>query len=177
MQSFIVSFFTALVVSAGVSAAFHFGIADKMSPPPVVEKPDRVEVPNLTGMTLDEAKSVLKKKDLVVGKIEEKVSKTIAKGKVISTAPARLSKVRGGTVIEIVASAGSNTVKVPELKRLTASKAKKALKAVGLKLGIDYGYHDDFPLDRVMSQVPGVGADVAPGSVVTVMINDEEWEE
>ncbi|MEZ4273228.1 MAG: PASTA domain-containing protein [Myxococcota bacterium] len=170
MQSFFVAFFTALIVSTGVSAFFHYGLAQ-----PVVasQESNLVEVPNLAGMTLETARSHLTANGLVPGGVTESVSDTVPAGQVIATRPNRQSMVKRGIVLEIETSAGNPLVKVPDLNRMNASKARATLESLNLKLEIRYINSGEYAFDRVLKQEPEADTEVKPGSAVVVTINAE----
>lgn len=75
---------------------------------PVAENPEIVEVlvPNILGMTLDEAKTLIRSRGLVVGEISSRHSDSLAKGLALESVPSSGRGVLPGTVIRIVLSDG-----------------------------------------------------------------------
>lgn len=68
-----------------------------------------VEVPDLRGCTQNEAKKKLEDKGLVLGRVTEEYSDSVAKGKVISQGYSVGSKAEKGTKVSIVISLGAET--------------------------------------------------------------------
>jgi hypothetical protein len=98
------------VAALAKSAADAFGISGgaPTPPPPGVtptSKP-RCKVPRLRGKTLKAAKKALRKAHCRAGKVSRKRSKTIHKGRVISTKPKAGRKLPNGTKVKITLSRG-----------------------------------------------------------------------
>ncbi len=76
---------------------------------PAGEPPKSIPVPDLTGMTVDEARSRLESVDLLVGGIEERYYSFIEKGRVIFSFPFTGSTVYAGATIDLIVSLGPET--------------------------------------------------------------------
>lgn len=105
-----------------------------------------VYVPDLSGMTEDEAIKELGSIGLkgTVGKRE--ASDTVEEGKIIGQNPSANIKVEEGTKVTITVSTGAASVKVPSLTGFTQARAKSELANVGLALGSiteEYTDNDD----------------------------------
>jgi beta-lactam-binding protein with PASTA domain len=75
----------------------------------------------------------------------------------------------GGKAIDVTL-VGPAPVKVPSLAGLGTAEASAALRATGLLLGVVTGSHDPtVPAGAVISQQPAAGAQVRPGTAVTVV--------
>lgn len=122
----------------------------------------------LVGKPGDQAAVALKKLDLDINTTEE-FSETVAKGSVISTAPAAGAKAEKGSTVQIVVSKGPPTVAVPNVIGLTVVEAAEAIEAAGLTVsGIEGS-----PSNRVKGTDPGPGAVVRKGSNVSIVTRDE----
>ncbi|MCK4351866.1 PASTA domain-containing protein [candidate division WOR-3 bacterium] len=159
MKNFLVSFFTSLLVAAGVSYGVYWFLL----------KTQWVEVPKLSGATLQEATVVLEKRGLKLIVEEEKSNTLIPKDRIISQQPTPWTEVKKGSTIRIVLSKGS--LKVPKLKGLSLSKAKSKLMELGLSTGkIKYKY-SYLPANSVISTSPEVGESVKDGSYVDLIVS------
>jgi serine/threonine-protein kinase len=94
-------------------------------------------VPNLTGMTVDQATAALTEQGLVLLQLEPEFdnSGAIAAGLIIRQDLPPDSNVDRGAVISVVVSKGQDLVAVPSLGNLTLQQATDALTAAGLAVG------------------------------------------
>ena len=127
-----------------------------------------ITVPDLTDMTVDQAKQRLKDLGLVIGKISTDSNSDKPDGVILMQSPPGDSKVSKGAVIDItVNKIKSKQTQVPSLVGMTIKDAKAALSAVGLSLGSVSGAGDQTAL--VTSQSPAAGSSVDQGSSVNVV--------
>lgn len=134
------------------------------------EDSDQVSVPDVAGMTEDDAKAALNKVGLGC-KISKQNSDTVAEGNVISQSQKADSKVDKNTTITITVSSGSNTFTVPNVVGKTESDASSTLKNAGLTVSIDYSYSDSVSQGNVISQTPSKGSSVKSGDSVTINVS------
>ena len=100
-------------------------------------------VPNLTGMTVDQATAALTEQGLVLLQLEPEFdnSGAIAAGLIIRQDLPPDTNVDRGAVISVVVSKGQDLVAVPSLGNLTLQQATDALTAAGLDGGRCHGQH------------------------------------
>jgi beta-lactam-binding protein with PASTA domain len=101
-------------------------------------------VPALKGKKLAAAKKALKKANCGVGKVTNKASATVAKGKVISSKPGKGAKKKAGTKVALTISSGKHggtgttpkkSCVVPNVVGDTLAAAKAALKNANCSTG------------------------------------------
>jgi hypothetical protein len=80
----------------------------------VSKGPAPVEVPDVTGMDLKRARAEIRASDLVVGRIADEFSETVAKGEVISQTPAGGESQPKKTKVSLVVSKGPEPIPEPE---------------------------------------------------------------
>ena len=82
--------------------------------------PKEVELPNITGMTAQEAEETLKKANLKYELEKEEYNKDVEEGKVISQEPPYQAnfKVKEGSQVKVVISKGQEKTKVKKLKKV-----------------------------------------------------------
>ena len=99
--------------------------------------PQEIQVPNLVGLTEDEAKEEAKKDKLKL-EIKEEFNSEVEKGKVISQDPEYRDnyKIRQKTTINIIISKGIEEVTVPKVIGMKQEDAIKALEDLGLQVEI-----------------------------------------
>ncbi|CAN5255651.1 N/A [soil metagenome] len=96
--------------------------------------PAPVDVPEVVGMTAEDATAALEGGGLTVAPVEE-FSDDIAAGVVIRQAPGpNAGQVERGTTVEIVVSKGPDLVEVPDVVGLTRADAEEALSSAGFEV-------------------------------------------
>ena len=131
-------------------------------PPPVV-------LPQLKGISITAAESVLREKGLNYT-VTKSYSETVASGIIISAAPNTTTVLYGSTV-SLVVSKGPAPRNVPNLVGDTAQQATSQLGSLGLVANIINAYSDTVTVGTVMSTNPSAGQLAAKGSTVTVTVS------
>ncbi|HUV49179.1 MAG TPA: Stk1 family PASTA domain-containing Ser/Thr kinase [Actinomycetes bacterium] len=132
----------------------------------VVSKgPAPVAVPNLSGDSVDSARSQLAEIDLKLSQGDQEYNNKVPAGAIISQSPASGTLVAPGSTVSVVVSLGPPLVKVPDVVDMPLEQAIAELKQAGFK----YKTFDLFgvsPLNRVATQDPGGGTEAPKGSVI-----------
>ena len=97
----------------------------------------QVGVPNIAGMTEEEAKLALENAKLTLGSITEGTSPTVLKGQVLSTDPVAGSKVAEGSAVNLIISNGQ--VLVPDVVGKGLSEAIRLLSSPDVGLAVVKG--------------------------------------
>jgi serine/threonine-protein kinase len=127
-----------------------------------------VEVPRLTGLSLDAAKKAVAAKKLKLTTSAEQYNESVAKGSVISQSPAAGKTVLQGSTVSVVVSKGPPLVAVPSVTDRKAADAVRILEAAGFKVKVNRP--PVVFLNRVISQSPGAGSQAPKGSTVTITV-------
>ncbi len=130
--------------------------------------PEAVQVPDLRGKTLDEAKGVLADLGLDVGSITKTDAPDVAENEVISSDPSGGTQAAPGSKVDL--EVGTGKVKVPNLVGLSQSEAQNALSQVGLQSDTSFQQTNDAAEGTVISQDPKNGTAVDSGSSVKIVI-------
>jgi len=131
-------------------------------------------VPNLQGVTRNEAENRLRGVELTLGSVSEQYSDTVSAGMVISQSVAAGQTVDVGTSVNIVISRGQQVqmTTVPSLLGMSESDARVALSAVGLSVGtISNEHNTTVTAGSVISQTHNVGSEVPRGTAVGFVIS------
>jgi beta-lactam-binding protein with PASTA domain len=128
-----------------------------------------VTVPDVAGMTLDEAQKALDALGLRLEVVERSFSETAAVGIILSQTVRAQTKVQKDSVIGVTYSRGSQSVAVPRLVGLSYTEAVAKLTAVGLKPQKIEVKQAGAP-DSVVAQDPLENAQVAPNSLVKLSV-------
>lgn len=138
------------VLSVGSTVSM---IVSKGSPP--------VKIPDVAGMSEDEARAALDAIGITVRDVKEKYSPDIESGRVIGTNPGIGSTVNAGGTATLTVS---NSVEVPNLLGRSVSSARDELTRLGLDVAVKQVADTDMSL--VITQSPDGGELVKPGSKV-----------
>lgn len=124
--------------------------------------PEVYDVPDLTGLTVDQAEDALAEVKMVLGRQVPRYSETVPKGQIVRSSPAFGSKESKAlpvdTAVAVVVSKGRQPIKVGDWVGKDAEKLEKSLEAKGLQVKVtDTEYSDDIPEGRVISHTPKSG--------------------
>ena len=141
--------------------------------------PAIVAVPDVRGLTLDQAQSQLTDAGLVVADTtEEAFDEEIPVGLVVGTTPEAGGDVLEGTDITIVVSMGIEPTELPSLVGLSLTDATARVDEARLELGeVTYEFSDTAQKDAVMvandadgnALVPGT--ELEPGTIITFVVS------
>lgn len=139
------------------------------------QESDQVEVPDVVGMTLDDAKKELNDAGLgwKIGKQEE--SAQYDKGYVMGQDPEDGEKVKKNTQITLDVSTGKaeEQVEVPNVVGQDEADAQKTLEDAGFKVESTAVYSSQ-PQGEVVATTPEAGTQAAKGSTVTIQVSKGE---
>ncbi|MGV3618803.1 MAG: protein kinase domain-containing protein [Fimbriimonas sp.] len=99
-----------------------------------LNKPRTVEVPTLRGLSVSEARGVLKNSKLNLRIATRRPSDKMEMDRVLESDPEAGEQIREGGEVGVVLSAGSRYVLVPDLSGMTIDKAKSVLGSLNLEL-------------------------------------------
>jgi serine/threonine-protein kinase len=129
-----------------------------------------VTVPDLTGLTVDQAAQRLAGAGLALGQQSQRSDKTVPAGELLSWT-GEGGQLPKGSRVDVVVSTGKPTVPVPNVQGKTFADAQAALAAVGLTAVEDDEFNDAVPKGQVAQTNPPAGAAATVGSQVTVTVS------
>jgi beta-lactam-binding protein with PASTA domain len=129
-------------------------------------------VPDVTGLTQDEADAVLRGAGLVP-EFGNQFSAQVPKGEVIATDPPAHAPARQGDSVLVEVSQGPppQPLAMPQLVGQLLADARNALQAAGLQLGSISQQKSDYPSGVVVATDPPAGASVLPGQSVNLTVS------
>ena len=141
----------------------------------VAASSEGIEVPNVVGISKQEARVQLEKKNFVVN-VQEQSSDSVDSGKVISQSPEAGTSAASGSSVTITVSSGpdkSGQVQVPTLTGITQDEAQKLIEEAGLKLGkvTEVTNSDANLTGKVCSQSIDAGEYVDSGTAVDLEVS------
>jgi eukaryotic-like serine/threonine-protein kinase len=130
------------------------------------------EVPNVTGLPLDQARQALAEVDLVgLPSGDGAFSDTVPEGSIISMDIPSGQVVKPGDTINLTVSRGPELIPVPDVLGRIVAEARKTLEEEGFVVVVrpqEQGVSPEEALSIVTLQEPGAGQQVPPGSTVTL---------
>ena len=132
---------------------------------------DRIEVPDLVGLTLESAAALLKSSNLKVGRVSEKYNYTLEAGLIIDGNPSSGSPVRKDSSVDLMISQGPEQVELTNYQGKTSDQAQSELTEAGLIASSKYEYSDTIPIGTVISQTPSDVSTVGKGETITLVIS------
>ncbi|ACQ78292.1 serine/threonine protein kinase with PASTA sensor(s) [Beutenbergia cavernae DSM 12333] len=135
--------------------------------------PTQVAVPNVEGMTQDDAREALEALELEPDFSRTEASDTIEQDLAIRSDPAAETQVDPGTTVYVYISAGPDTITVPEVRNQTQQQARDTL----IEAGFDAANISTAPVDdadlaqnQAAGTDPAAGQEVAPNATIVLQI-------
>ena len=132
---------------------------------------ERIKVPDLMGLTLDAATTLLTKSNLKIGSTTSAYSPTVDAGMIISSIPAAGTDAKKDSLISLVISKGIAQIALTSFVGLSSDQALNELNNLGASVVSKYDYSDTVPAGNVISQDPDGSAPIAKGAKVTITIS------
>lgn len=132
---------------------------------------EMVEVPNLTGKTLADARKMIERKELALGKVET-VFRDDGSGLVIEQSPKANEKIEHGSKVNIVISEKPKEVTIPSVVNKSSGEAMTALEALGFKDVKAQSVPSKKTAGTVLGITPKEGAKVMNSTEVILRVAD-----
>lgn len=124
------------------------------------------EVPNLVGLSVDQARSALADLSLAID-VSEAYSETVPEGQIISSDPGAEEVLARGSSVAVVVSLGLPFVEIPDVTGMLAADAATELEALGLVIE-----DTDGPPNRpVLITDPVAGTSVRQGTAIRIIVS------
>lgn len=162
------------LAAVALSAALIYGlyqvILNSFAPPPVTE----FEVPDIMGMTVEEAEADPRIKDIFEIVVEDTInSDEYPAGQIIQQDPEPERKKKSDFVITVLVSKGVQSDKMPRVIDLERTSAEIILKNLRLDLNFEYteAFHDQIAAGRVIATDPAEGETISKGDTITLTVS------
>jgi serine/threonine-protein kinase len=130
-----------------------------------------VEVPDLIGKSELEAGQILGELGLRIGNVDYEYSDKVPEGMIMKQQPASGTKVKKGSVINIVISKGIEMVIVPDVVHLSIDKAKELIKKAGLSYEVIEEESETVEKGKVIRQSPSAGDSARKGEKILLVVS------
>ncbi len=135
--------------------------------------PEQVEVPNLRDYDADSAEKLLTDAGFQVQRQEN--DNEAAAGTVLNTNPPAGTSLPKGSTVTLIISRGQ--VSVPNVVGQDRDEAQKTLEDAGFEVSVTEDANADEPNGQVISQNPGTGTQVTPGTTITITVSTNDDDE
>lgn len=140
--------------------------------PILIGSSKEMTVPDITGMTIKNARTELEVRGLDMRISSEEYCENIEPGFVISQTPLPNANIKFNKVVEIVVSKGSEKVQIPSIKGLHISNAIDALSRAGFVVNdTSYDFSADFDENIATGSEPPYNSIISKGSTITVYVS------
>ena len=168
-----------ILVIGNMAGIFHFGKNNQQVNPtvtptatPTPTATAQVTVPDLRGMTLEQATLAANERSIGVRQAGFEASESVVEGAIISQSPEANSSVNQGTTIEVVLSSGRPVVTIPVgLAGLPLDQVRSQIEGLGLQTKEEQQNSATVEIGNVISVNPSEGSSVATGSIVTIYVS------
>lgn len=130
-----------------------------------------IEVIDITGLTVADAKKLLNADGLGVRKAGTEASDVFEEGEIISQTPEAGEFVEANTTIEVIVSSGPARINILNVKGLTEKEAKTKLEDEGFEVAVKEEFSDTVEKGKVISQSPGANSLGNKGDTVTITVS------
>ncbi len=135
------------------------------------QPPDEVRVPNLIGLSENQARDAVVDAGLRVGDVSYEPSDDAEQDRVIEQDPNRDEFVEDASAVDFVVSSGKPMVSVPSVVGQQRDAARSALEGAGLRF-VGEERESDEPAGQVLETDPAAGESVPEGTEVRVFFSD-----
>ena len=133
--------------------------------------PRQVEVPEVIGLTQEEAEAEITGAKLKVGDVSMETSDEVERGSVISQSPEPGEEVDARSEVDLVVSGGPEAVTVPSVIGQSQDTAIAEIQAAGLTADVLSAPSEEEE-GTVIAQDPEGGAEAEPGDIVTITVSE-----
>jgi eukaryotic-like serine/threonine-protein kinase len=133
---------------------------------------DVTDVPQITGLTEEEALAALREAGLIRGQRDREFDPEVPEGLIISQDPEAGSELEVGGAVNFVVSLGEELVTVRPVVNRSEDDAISRLEDQGLEVFIEREFSDTVAEGFVIRQDPAAGEQVPTGTIVTIVISE-----
>ncbi|MBY5035416.1 Stk1 family PASTA domain-containing Ser/Thr kinase [Streptococcus gallolyticus] len=137
----------------------------------LLSTPATIKVPDVAGLTRDQAVDKIETAGLKVGQVKEEASSEVEAGLVIRTDPAANTSRREGSAVDLFIAV-EEAVTVPDVSGNDLETAKSTLQELGFEIGnVTYKNSDSVPEGNVISTDPKANTSKSKGSKVNLVVS------
>ncbi len=130
--------------------------------------PERYPMPTVVGLSRSRAEQALTSGHLATGDVTDRHSETVAKGVVLSASADPGARLRPGTRVDLVVSAGRKPIPIQDFTGRAADRAGSRLRAAGFVVDLNRQHSATVAAGDVISQSPARGTGFAHDHITLV---------
>jgi eukaryotic-like serine/threonine-protein kinase len=138
---------------------------------PVSGQPEEVKVPNVLGLTYDEAATRLTGAGFRAQQGESRYNVGSPRNKVLSQTPAAAIPAAKGTRVILDVSAGQRRAATPNVIGMDRDSARRTLAKVGLEVGQVTEHESPLPRGEVITMTPAAGTQLILPSAISLIVS------
>lgn len=132
-------------------------------------RPREVSVPDLAGLSIEEAEDELGALNLQIGDIEERHHEEIESGLIIQSNPSTDAILREYAAVDLIVSLGEELVVMEDYENESYEDARAELTELGFTVERDEAFSDDTAEGNVMSQTIEAGEEIVPSQTTVTL--------
>lgn len=157
-----------------ITLALFFAVVllDRVVMPIIVKHAWDMKVPEVVGLTVEEAQAKLKKADLGLKIVSQIYDPNQPQGIILSQMPEPRSTVKRDRAVRVQISKEADMTYVPELNGVSLRQAEISLADWGLSIGeLAWQFSDTLPENFVVASLPEVGTRIPYGTPINLIVN------
>jgi beta-lactam-binding protein with PASTA domain len=132
---------------------------------------ERIPVPVVVGLTIDQARNAIEDVGLMVGEIERRPDADFAEDVVIASSPVAGVEIGPSIPVDLIVSSGPETLVVPDVVDATERDATAELTDLGLRVTVNEEFDDDVIEGNVIRTEPAAGEEVQSGDTILLIVS------
>ncbi|MBR6646933.1 MAG: Stk1 family PASTA domain-containing Ser/Thr kinase [Clostridia bacterium] len=142
-----------------------------LNPPSFSLGGEKLELPDFSGMTIDEAKDTVINSEIEIIVEKEIRDETKGEGVILSQDPAPQEKVKANSTVKVVINAAAQQFTLPSVINRTEEEAQTILADLNLNVSVRTEPSDIVAEGYVISQLPDSGNQISKGGYVTITVS------
>lgn len=168
-RAMLIAFVTSLVTTVATFAVLT--VADQRGLLRVLH-PGGVDVPSVSGLSVEQARELLRSRDLLLTLQGKQPDRAVPAGRIVGQTPLAGSRTARGTAIQAMLSSGAGAVTIPTLAGARPDDAVEQLRNRGLPAGRRREQPSDtIAAGLVIDSDPPAGRSVTPDTDVTLIVS------
>jgi len=132
---------------------------------------ERIAVPAVVGMHIDDARQAIMDAGLNVGRVIMRPDADFEVDTVIESNPVAGVEIGAAVPVDLVISSGPEIVELPDVTGMSERDAIATLTELGLRFTVNEEYDNDVPAGDVIRQDPEAGVEVQSGDTILLVVS------
>ncbi len=147
-----------------------------LNPPSFSFGGEKLELPDFSGMTIEEAKDTVINSEIEIVVEKEIRDETKAEGVILSQNPLPFEKVKANSSVKVVINAAAEQFSLPSVINMTEEEAQNVFADLNLNVAVRTEPSDIVAEGYIISQLPEGGNKISKGGYVTITVSSGKEE-